>query len=90
MADKLVTIAQFPDYIQADLAKQTLEDFGIKAVVTGQYAANTLGGIPAIEGPTLQVMESQAAEAIEILESNQNLEPDQLPDIDDDTEQEEQ
>jgi hypothetical protein len=90
MADKLVTIAQFPDYIQADLAKQTLEDFDIKAIVTGQYAANTLGGIPAIEGPTLQVIESQAVEAIEILESNRNLKPDQLPDIDDDTEQEEQ
>jgi hypothetical protein len=90
MADKLVTIAQFPDYIQADLARQMLEDFDIKAVVTGQNAANTLSGILGAQGPTLQVFESQAAEAIEILESNQNLEPDQLLDIDDDTEQEEQ
>ncbi len=89
MADKLVTIAQFPDYIQADLAKQTLEDFDIKAVVTGQYAANVLSGY-GVEGPTLQVFESQAAEAIEILESNRDLEPNQLPDIDDDIEQEEQ
>ena len=90
MADKLVTIAQFPDYIQADLAKQTLEDFDIKAVISGQNAANTLSGILGVQGPTLQVMESQAAEAIEILESNQNLEPDELADIDDDIEQEEQ
>ena len=90
MADKLVTIAQFPDYIQADLAKQTLEDFDIKAVISGQNASNTLSGILGVEGPTLQVIESQAAEAIEILESSQNLEPDELADIDDDTEQEEQ
>ena len=90
MSEKLVTIAEFPDYIQADLAKQTLEDFDIKAVVTGQNAANTLSGILGVQGPTLQVIESQAAEAIEILESSQNLEPNQLPDIDDDIEQEEQ
>ena len=89
MSEKLVTIAEFADYIQADLARQLLEDFDIKAIISGQNAANILGGIPAIEGPTLQVIESQAAEAIEILESNRNLEPDQLPDIDDDIEQEE-
>jgi len=70
MADKLVTIAQFPDYIQADLAKQTLEDFGIKAVVTGQNASNVYGGL-VVEGPELQVMQSNAKEALEILESNQ-------------------
>ena len=87
MSEKLVAIAEFADYIQADLAKQTLDDFGIKAVVNGQYTTNLFGGI---ECPTLQVMESQAAEAIEILESNKNLEPGQLPDIDDDIEQEEQ
>jgi len=90
MSEKLVTIAEFADYIQADLARQMLEDFDIKAVITGQNAANILGGIPAIEGPTLQVIESQAAEAIEILESNKNIEPDPLADIDDDIEQEEQ
>ncbi|MCX5635230.1 MAG: DUF2007 domain-containing protein [Planctomycetota bacterium] len=89
MSEKLVTIAEFADYIQADLARQLLEDFDIKAVVTGQNAANTLSGILGVEGPTLQVFESQAAEAIEILESNQNVEPDPLLDIDDDIEQEE-
>jgi hypothetical protein len=69
MAEKLVTIAQYTDYIEADLAKQMLEDFGIQAVVTGQNAANIYSGISAIEGPSLQVMESQAGEAMEILES---------------------
>jgi len=70
MADKLVTIAQFADYIQADLARQFLADFGIRAVVTGQNAANIYSGLPAIAAATLQVMESQAAEALKILESD--------------------
>ena len=89
MSEKLVTIAEFADYIQADLARQMLEDFDIKTVVTGQNVANTLSGY-GVGGPTLQVIESQAAEAIEILESSQNIEPDPLADIDDDIEQEEQ
>lgn len=70
MADKLVAIAQFADYIEADLARQMLDDFGIKAVVTGQNASNVYGGL-VVEGPELQVMESNAKEALEILGSNQ-------------------
>ena len=38
MEDKLITIAEFENGIAADLARQTLEDFGIKAVVTGDNA----------------------------------------------------
>jgi len=68
MADKLVTIAAFTDYIEADLAKQLLADFDIKAVVTGQNASSLYCGISAIEGPQLQVLESCAQQAIEILE----------------------
>jgi hypothetical protein len=68
MADKLVTIAQFTNYIEAEMAKQLLDDFGIKSVVTGQNAANIYSG--AIEGPELQVLESGAKEALEILKSN--------------------
>ena len=73
MADKLVTIATFPDYIETDLAKQLLDDFGIKSVVTGQNAAN-IYSIPAVEGPELQVFESQAKQAQEILESQESHE----------------
>jgi len=60
VADKLVTIAQFPDSIEASLAKQLLADFGIKSVITGQNAANVYSGAPAIASTDLQVLESQA------------------------------
>jgi hypothetical protein len=68
MDGKLVKIAQFDNYIEADLAKQTLEDFGIKAVVTGDNSSNTYAGITAIEGPVLHVFENKAEEAKQILE----------------------
>ena len=73
MADKLVTIAQFPSYIEAELAKQLLDDFGIESVVTGENASN-IYSIPAVEGPELQVLESQAKQAQEILESQESQE----------------
>ena len=68
MDGKLVKIAEFNNYIEADLARQTLEDFGIKAVVTGDNASNIYGGVPAIEGPVLQVFEENADEARQILD----------------------
>lgn len=71
MADKLVTIARFTNYIEAELARQKLEDFGIKSVVTGQNASNMYSGVPAIEGPELQVFESVSEEATKILEADE-------------------
>ncbi len=73
MADKLVTIAQFPSYIEAELAKQLLADYGIESVATGENASN-IYSIPAVEGPELQVLESQARRALEILESHDKQE----------------
>ena len=70
MGDKLVAIAQFANYIEAELAKQQLEDFGIEAVVAGANAANAYAGFPFIELPELHVLESRAKEAMEILESS--------------------
>lgn len=69
MDDKLVTIAQFPSYIEAEMAKQLLADHGIEAVATGEDASNVFS-LPAIESPELQVPESQAQQAREILESH--------------------
>jgi len=68
MADKLVTIAQFANYIEAEMAKQLLADYGIKAVATGENASNIYSA--AVEGPEIQVLESQAEQAKEILESH--------------------
>ena len=69
MADKLVTIAKFASYIEADLAKQLLDDFGIKSVVTSQNAAN-LYSVPALAEASLQTFKNQAERAQEILESH--------------------
>lgn len=73
MSDKLVTIAQFPSYIEAEMAKQLLADFGIEAVVTGDNTSNVYSGLSALTDVELQVFESEAQEAKEILESQQEL-----------------
>jgi len=69
MADKLVTIAQYADSSEASLAQQLLADFGIKAVLAGQHAADVYA-LPAIAATELQVLESQAEQARQILESS--------------------
>ncbi len=71
MAEKLVTIATFTDYIEADLAKQLLDDFGIKSVVIGEKFGLPY---PIPSEAELQVFESQAKRAQEILESNEKQE----------------
>jgi hypothetical protein len=71
--DKLVAIKQFANYIEAELARQQLADFGIEAVVTGANAAN-IYSIPAVGRPSLHVRQSQAAKALEILEFHRNQE----------------
>jgi uncharacterized metal-binding protein len=65
MADKLITIATFTDSIQASLAKQQLDNAGIKSLLAGENAAN-IYTIPAV-ATQLQVLESQAKKAMEIL-----------------------
>lgn len=71
MAENLVTIMQFPDYMQAEMAKQLLADNGIEAVVTGENASN-IYSVPAIEGPEIQVLESQVEKALEILQTEKD------------------
>ena len=73
MEDKLVTIAQFADYIEAEMAKQLLADYEIEAVVTGDNASN-LYPISAIEGPELKVLEKDVQRAREIMESQEKQE----------------
>jgi hypothetical protein len=69
MSEKLVTVAIFEDYIKADLARQLLEDEGIKAFVMGQNVGTAWGGPPASK-IELQTPESQAQRAGEILEAH--------------------
>ncbi|MBA7640398.1 hypothetical protein ES703_48063 [subsurface metagenome] len=71
MAEKLVTIAQFADYIEADLAKQLLDDFAIKSVVIGEKYGLPY---PIPSQAELQVFEGQAQQALEILESHKKKE----------------
>ena len=73
MADKLVTIEEFTDYIEAEMAKQLLADYEIEAVVTEENAAN-LYPISGAVGPELQVLEKDLQRAKEILESHEKQE----------------
>ncbi len=68
MADKLVTIAKYTDYSEADLARQLLDDFGIKSVVIGEKFGLPY---PIPSQAKLQVFESQTKQAQEILESQE-------------------
>ena len=71
MADKIVTVAAFPDSAQATLAQQRLGDHGIKSVLTEENAANIYAGLPTIAQVKLQTFESQAEQAKQILESRE-------------------
>ena len=68
MADKLVTIAQFSDSSDANMAKQVLADFGIEAIVLGENFANLYPALP-LQSIDLQVRESLSRQAQEVLES---------------------
>ncbi|HOV77282.1 MAG TPA: DUF2007 domain-containing protein [Sedimentisphaerales bacterium] len=93
--EKLVTVARYEDYVKADLARQLLEDEGIKAVVTGQNVANVYSGVPAVIDIELQTLESQAEQARQILEDadrqvvDQDLEKEDWSDEEDEDEGEE-
>jgi hypothetical protein len=93
MKEKLVTVARFSDYMEADLARQLLEDEGITAFVMGDNVGNVCGGVPAAIDIQLQTPESQAEKAIEVLEAREQEaaeadEEDMAQDWDEDVEDE--
>ena len=45
--DKLVTVARFTNYMEAELARQLLDGQGITAFVMGENVATVYGGVPA-------------------------------------------
>jgi hypothetical protein len=71
MADKFITIAEYMDSMQAEFARQVLEDFEIKAVVMGGNVAD-LTMMPTMPLVQLQVPDSKAEEAYHILEEQQD------------------
>ena len=73
MAERLVTIAEFPDYFRAELAKQILDDSGIRSAVMGENAANVYS-IAALGRVYLQVFEGDEQKALEILQSHKIVE----------------
>jgi hypothetical protein len=91
MADKLVTVAEYADSMTAELAKQVLEDFEIRAVIVDQNVANLF---PPAMTVKIQVLESDAARAAEVLESSEmeyNIdEPEEMEGLDEQEEQGEQ
>jgi hypothetical protein len=70
MVDKLVTVAEYFDSMQAEMAKQVLADFDIKAVIIGEGAANVCLA-PTIITAKVQVFEKDADEAKQILEDQE-------------------
>jgi hypothetical protein len=70
MADKFITIAEYRDSMQAEFARQVLEDFEIPSVVVGSNFAD-LNMMPTMPLVQLQVPESKAEEAKQILEEQQ-------------------
>ena len=67
--EKLVTIQQFEDPLQAHMAKQILEDQGIEVFMTGHNVASTLP-LPGVAIVLIQTRESDAQNAKEILSNS--------------------
>jgi hypothetical protein len=74
MADKIITVAEYANFMQAEMAKQVLEDFGIQAMVATQNATNIWLPTNLPMTAKLQVLESNAAKAKEILEEQESSE----------------
>jgi hypothetical protein len=88
MANKLVTIAEYFDSMQAELAKQILEDFDIKAIVIDEGVAN-VSLLPTIVTAKVQVFEKDALEAKQILEEQQEAHEPEDYEVGDETEDDE-
>ena len=73
MADKLVKIATFAKSEDAYIARMLLSESNIESVVFGE---NLLMILPKVRFPAIElhVLQSQAKEAVEILESQKNQE----------------
>ena len=73
MSDKIITIASYDSYIDADIAAQLLIDNGIKAAVSGGNTAN-IYSTPGIAQAEVMVFEDDAEKALEILRQSESEE----------------
>lgn len=64
--EKIVTVAKFDNSLEADIAKQILENEGIKCILQGQNFANVYP-VPGLAKVELQVFEKDKSQAIMIL-----------------------
>jgi hypothetical protein len=87
---KLVTVAHYDNYIEADLARQLLEDEGIKAFVMGQNVGNVYAGVPAVTDIELQAPESEVERAQAILAAHEQQESGEDTGFDDEQDFEDQ
>jgi hypothetical protein len=71
MSNKLVTIAEYADSSQAELARQVLADYGIQALIMDQNTSNLWQTALPWSTTKLQVLESDADHARQILEEQQ-------------------
>ena len=84
MADRLITIANFNEPLEANLAKMKLESAGIKCFLSGENFIATYWLLWLVEGGVkLQVKKSEAERALEILgtKEGQRLEKDREKDL---------
>ena len=71
MSDKIITIAKYDNYFDANMAKQTLEENGIRAFSGGENTANVYS-VTGLAQASLQVFEKDAQKALEILGEAKN------------------
>jgi Putative prokaryotic signal transducing protein len=72
MADNIITVAEYANFMQAEMAKQVLEDFGIQAMVVKQNATDIWLPTNLPMTAKLQVLESNSAKAKEILKEQKS------------------
>jgi hypothetical protein len=85
MAGELVTIAEYMNSMQAEMAKQLLEDFDIPAIIVGENAAD--GRIGFVEPIKLQVKKTDADEAKQILEDQEQSHEPEAYEVGDETDE---
>jgi len=70
VTQKLVKIRDFCDIIKASLAKQILDDYGIKAILENQNTAGIFSGLCAVSKINLYVTKDKANQALQLLNSS--------------------